>query len=353
MFAYAARRLLIMIPTLVLITLVVFLVVKLAPGNPFSVDQASSSGAAGKMDPVDYEALLQRYGLDRPWYVQYWRWLSSAATGSFGDSFSERRPVTEVFFGAPLKAYGGEGGFFAKTGDAFGRFLGSKLGATLLLNLLALFFMVIIAVPIGFRAAVKQGGWFDRVSGVVLYMLYSLPNFWVAVLLIILVGVQWKLLPFTGMHSDGYEAMGAAAKFADLLRHALLPAICLAYGSLAFIARFTRSSLLEVIRQDYVRTARAKGLPERTVLYRHALRNALIPLLTLAGILVPTLVSGSIIIEQIFAWPGLGQLYIKAIATRDYPVIMANAFLGAVVVLVTTLLTDLSYALADPRVRYE
>lgn len=330
MTTYALRRLILMVPTLLLITAVVFAVVKLAPGNPFSAASGSAEGAVKQMNPEDYQALLQRYGLDRPWYIQYGRWLGSLAAGSLGDSFSERRPVAEVFFGGGL---------------------GSRFAATFLLNLLSVLLMVAIALPVGLHAAARRGGWFDRLSGVLLYMLYSLPNFWIAVLLILLVGVQWKLLPFIGMRSDGYESLGAAGQVLDFFKHAALPAVCLAYGGLAFTARFARGSLLEVLKQDYIRTARAKGLPERLVLYRHALRNAAIPLLTLAGLLLPALISGSVIIEQIFAWPGLGQLYVSAIYTRDYPVIMAMTLLGAAAVLISNLLTDLAYGAADPRVR--
>lgn len=330
MTTYLLRRILLMVPTLLLITTVVFAVVKLAPGNPFSAAQSSAEGAVKQMNPEDYQSLLRRYGLDRPWYIQYGRWLGGLATGSLGDSFSERRPVSEVFFAGGL---------------------GSRFGATLLLNLVSVLLMVAVAIPIGIRAAARRGGWFDRTSGVGLYMLYSLPNFWIAVLLILLVGVHWKLLPFIGMHSDGYESFGAAGQALDFLKHAALPALCLAYGGLAFTARFARASLLEILEQDYIRTARAKGLSERVVLYRHALRNAMIPLLTLAGLLLPALISGSVIIEQIFAWPGLGQLYVNAIYTRDYPVIMAMTLLGAVAVLLSNLLTDAAYAFADPRVR--
>lgn len=330
MTTYLLRRLLLMIPTMLLITAVVFAVLKIAPGNPFSAAQMSAEGAVKQMNPDDYQALLQRYGLDRPWYVQYGRWLGNLLVGSLGDSFSERRPVSEVFFGGGMH---------------------SRFGATLTLNLVALLLMTAVALPVGLHAAAKRGGWFDRLSAVVLYMLYSLPSFWIAVLLILLVGVQWKLLPVMGMRSDGYEALGAGGKILDFLKHAALPAICIAYGGLAFMARFARASLLEVLKQDYIRTARAKGLSERVVLYRHALRNATIPLLTLAGLLLPGLISGSVIIEQVFAWPGLGQLYVAAIYTRDYPIIMAMTLMGAAAVLLSNLLTDAAYAFADPRVR--
>jgi peptide/nickel transport system permease protein len=346
---YLFRRLALMVPTLLLITAVVFAVVKLAPGNPFSMGQASGEAAVKQMNPQDYESLLKRYGLDRPWYVQYGRWLKNAATGDFGDSFSERRPVGEVFFNAPLKALEEK----SSPGAALDQLLSSKFGATLFLNLLSLLLMTAVALPVGLRAAARRGGWFDRVSGVLLYALYSLPNYWVAVLLILLVGVKLQWLPFIGMRSDGFEALSTAGKALDLLKHAALPALCLSYGGLAFISRFARGAVLDVLGQDYIRTARAKGLDERRVLYRHALRNALIPLLTLFGLMLPALISGSVIIEQIFSWPGLGQMYVKAIYTRDYPLIMAESLLGALAVLASNLITDVAYAFADPRVRLE
>lgn len=338
MWAYAARRILLMVPTFVLITLVVFLVVKAAPGNPFSAARSTGEGAVRQMNPADYEAMLARYGLDRPWYVQYGKWLGTLLSGSLGESFSERRPVSQVLFGA------GRGG---------GGFLGSPLGATLCLNGLALLLMAGLAVPVGLRSALRPGGVFDRAASGVLYILYSLPNFWIAVLLILLFGVKWDLLPFMGMRSDGYDSLGPAARVLDVLRHALLPAVCLAYGGMAFVARFTRGAVLETLSRDFVRVARAKGLSERQVLFRHAFRNALLPMLTLGGLLVPALVSGSVIVESLFAWPGLGQMYMKAVFTRDYPLILAESVLGAAVVLASTLAVDLAYSAADPRVRRE
>ncbi len=351
MLGYTARRLLLMVPTLLLITVVVFAVVKLAPGNPFSVLQVPGEGPSRQMNPEDYQAMLHRYGLDRPWPVQYWRWLRTLASGSLGESFSQRRPVSDVLFGGAERAFSAGLPPAAAASSFLRRLAESPFGATVQLNLLALLLMVAVAFPVGLRAAVRRGSAFDRISSVLLYGLYSLPNFWVAVLLIVLVGVHWRLLPFIGMHSDGSGAMGPLAQAWDFLRHAALPALCLAYGGLAFVARFTRGTILETLNQDYVRTARAKGLTERAVLRRHAIRNALIPLLTLAGLLLPSLVSGSVIIEEIFAWPGLGRLFVQAIYARDYPVILAESVLGAVAVLLSTLAADLACAAADPRVR--
>jgi peptide/nickel transport system permease protein len=341
---YTLRRLLLMVPTLVLIMTVVFAVVKAVPGGPFSAPQGAGEGTVRRMNPEDYQALLARYGLDRPWYDQYLLWLRGAATGSFGDSFAYRTPVLRLIFSDPSAS--GRVGFLAG-------FTASRFAATLFLNALAMALVFAVALPVGFRAAARRGGWFDRTTSWVLYGLYAMPNFWLAVLLIILFGVHWRVLPFLGMHSDGYAGLSAAAKVLDVLRHAVLPAVCLAAGSMAFLARFARGVVADVLGQDYIRTARAKGLGERDVLLRHAARNALIPLLTLLGLLLPALISGSVIIEQIFAWPGLGQLTIQSIEARDYPVIMALALLGAVAVLVSNLLTDLSYHLADPRLRLE
>ncbi len=353
MLKVALRRLALMVPTLFLIMTVVFAVVKLAPGNPFSAVRAGGGRLGGRLNPADYRALLHRYGLDRPWYVQYGLWLKRVCTGSLGDSFAQRRPVGEVFFGtadsqdagSPANPSGGRG--------PLERIVVSPVGATLFLNGLALFILLLVAVPAGLRSAAAPGGWFDRVSGVIMYVLYALPNFWLAVLLIMLVGVRWHLHPFIGMTSDGFAGLSAAGKAVDLFRHALLPAVCLACGGMAYIARYTRGTVLDVMGRDYIRTARAKGLASQTVLVKHGLRNAMVRMLTLAGLLVPALVSGSVIIEPIFAWPGLGQLYLQSIYSRDYPVILAESLLGAVVVLVSMLAVDLAYAWADPRVRVE
>lgn len=338
MWAYAARRILLMVPTFLLITAVVFLAAKASPGNPFSAARSTGEGAVRQMNPADYETMLVRYGLDRPWYVQYGKWLGTLLSGSLGESFSERRPVSQVLFGV---------------GPSGGGFLGSPLGATLCLNGLALLLMAGLAIPVGLRSALRPGGFFDRAASAVLFVLYSLPNFWIAVLLILLLGVKWDLLPFMGMRSDAYDSLGPAARLLDVLRHALLPAVCLAYGGMAFVARFTRGAVLEALSRDFVRVARAKGLSARQVLFRHAFRNALLPMLTLGGLLVPALVSGSVIIESLFAWPGLGQLYMKAVFTRDYPLILAESVLGAAVVLGSTLAVDLAYSAVDPRVRRE
>jgi peptide/nickel transport system permease protein len=189
-------------------------------------------------------------------------------------------------------------------------------------------------------------------SGIILYILYSLPNFWIALLLIIVFGVRLKWLPFLGNISLDTKGFSSFEYLVDHLKHLVLPVVCMTYGSFAYLSRFTRSVMLEAIRQDYVRTARAKGLKEKTVILKHAFRNSLISILTHFGLVFPLLLSGSVILENIFAWPGIGRLFFEAILTRDYPTIMGEAFFSALLVLLGTLLADLLYAAADPRIRY-
>jgi len=199
---------------------------------------------------------------------------------------------------------------------------------------------------------VKQDGWFDKSSGVTLYALFAIPSYVMAVLLIYFVGVRWDLLPFRGMTSDDFDSMTFVGQAGDLIAHFLLITFCYTYTSIAFDSRFVRGNLLEVLRQDYVRTARAKGLPERVVVLKHAFRNTFIPLLTRLGFMVPALISGSVILEVIFTWPGLGRLFFDGIMGRDYPVMMASIVITSSLVLVGILLADLLYAWADPRISY-
>jgi peptide/nickel transport system permease protein len=212
---------------------------------------------------------------------------------------------------------------------------------------------LVFAVPLGLYSAVRQYSLFDKVGGTVLYMLYSLPEFWVAIVLIMVVGVKLEWLPFFGMESIGARESGLFPLLWDRILHLILPAICLTYGSVAYLSRFVRGSTLEVIRQDYIRTARAKGLDDASVVYRHVFKNTLIPMLTLLGILLPTLISGSVILEYIFSWPGIGQLFFEAVLSRDYPTVMGLSFLTAVLVLASTLVADLLCAWADPRITYD
>jgi peptide/nickel transport system permease protein len=254
-------------------------------------------------------------------------WVKRLATLDFGTSFLDHRPVIDKIL--------------------------ERLPATIILNTVSLVIAFFLSVPLGLYSAVRQNSTFDKVGGTTLYLLYSLPEFWVALLLIMLLGVKLRLLPFHGMESIDAHTLGFARYWWDRTLHMILPIICLTYGSLAYLSRFVRGSSLDVIRQDYIRTARAKGLDENRIVYRHVLRNTMIPILTLLGLLLPTLISGSIIIESIFSWPGIGNLFFDAARARDYPVVMGLSFITAILVLVSTLLADLLYAWADPRVTYQ
>lgn len=325
MLVYTLRRLAYLVPTLFGITVVTFLIISLAPGDPADLVQSGAVSSAVSMEA--YNDMLRLYGLDEPIHVRYLIWLKRLATLDFGRSFLDHRPVMEKIW--------------------------ERLPPTLILNLASLTLSLLLALPLGLYSAVRQYSLFDKVGGTVLYMLYSLPEFWVAIVLITIFGVELDLLPFIGMESIGAREAGFLARLWDRFLHMVLPTVCLTYGSLAYLSRFVRGSTLEVIRQDYIRTARAKGLDDARIVYRHVFRNTLIPVLTLLGILLPTLISGSVILEYIFSWPGIGQLFFEAVLSRDYPTVMGLSFLSAVMVLLSTLLADLLYAWADPRITYD
>ena len=325
MLNYTLRRLAYLVPTLLGITVVTFFIVNLTPGDPITALRGGMVQA--RISPEAYDQMLSLYGLDKPIHVRYFTWLKRLMTLDFGDSFRNQRPVTELIL--------------------------ERLPATLILNIASLFIALLISIPLGLYSALRQNSLFDKINGAVLYMLYSLPDFWVALLLIILFGVKLKLLPIFGMETIHSQDLGFVEYWADRIRHMILPTVCLTYGSLAFLSRFVRGSTLEVIQQDYVRTARAKGLKEDTIVYGHVFRNTLIPILTLMGLLLPTLISGSIILEAIFSWPGIGALFYESVLARDYPTIMGLSFITSLLVLLSTLLADLLYAWADPRVTYQ
>jgi peptide/nickel transport system permease protein len=228
-----------------------------------------------------------------------------------------------------------------------------RLPNTFLLALLALILALILASPAGLLSAVRPNRWFDRSSGLTFLLLYSLPSFWAALLLMQLFSVKLQILPLYGMTSPEYDQLPLLGKIADRIVHLVLPVITLAYAQLAIFARFSRSALLEVIHQDFIVAARAKGLSESAVVLRHAFRNALIPLITLLGFVIPYLISGSVIVEQLFQWDGVGKLFFQSVLDRDYPTIMGLTVLTAVFTLIANLAVDLLYRVADPRIRVE
>jgi peptide/nickel transport system permease protein len=318
---YIGRRLALAIPTLAGIVVLVFLLLHLAPGSPASAAGSAESGR--RVSAAAREEMRRLYGLDRPLPERFAQWISRVVRLDLGESFVDHRPVSER--------------------------IREGLPATLALNGLALFFTLAIAVPVGVAAGGRPEGLFDRASAIALFALYSMPVFWAALLLQTLLSVELGWLPLYGISSD--PAPAGLAGIVDRLAHLALPVTCLTYGSLAFFARLVRAGVLEARSQDFVTAALARGVSRRAALWRHAFRNALLPLITLLGLLLPGLLSGSVIVERIFAWPGLGRLYFDSILSRDYPVVLGLSLVGAVATLLATLAADVAYALADPRVR--
>ena len=304
------------------ITVISFWVIHLAPGKPTDLQTTLNPGASA----VARERLEKIYGLDQPIHVQYGQWVTRMARLDFGRSMSgDSRPVWDK--------------------------IAERLPLTFGMNIVSLFLTLAVAIPIGVASAWRQGGAFDRLSTVVVFVGFAMPSFWLALLLMRQFGIVWPVLPISGLTSLGFAKLGFWDKTWDLCRHLALPVFLYTFGSLAGMSRFMRTSMLEVLRQDYILTARAKGLPARTVIFRHAMRNALLPVITILGLSVPGLIGGSVIIESIFSLPGLGQLFYQAVMSRDYPLIMGSLVLGAVLTLAGNLLADAGYGLADPRIR--
>jgi peptide/nickel transport system permease protein len=323
MALFALRRLVLAIPLLIGITFISFLVIQLAPGGPFDYLRSEETG----QDPKLIERLNAEYGLDKPMPVQYARWLSRIARLDFGRSFQpDNRPVLHK--------------------------IGERLPITLFLNILQLLIIFFLAIPIGVASATRQYSLFDKVTTVFVFIGFATPDFWLALLLMILFGVNLDWLPISGLRSLNYEYFTFWRQQWDFVSHLILPVAVAAFGGLAGLSRYMRQSMLEVIRQDYVQTARAKGLAEPVVIGKHALRNALLPVVTILGLSLPGLIGGSIIIESIFAIPGMGQLMVQSVFSRDYPVIMGNLVIVATLTLLANLFADLAYGIVDPRIRF-
>ncbi len=323
MAAYLMRRMLMGLLTLWLITFVVFGLIRNMPGTPL---QLEGENLDQKIDPADIERMKKNYGLDLPWHKAYVVWLGNVLRLDLGRSFSQRQPVLKL--------------------------IGERVGPTLLISLSSLVLTYLLSIPLGLYCSAKSGKPSERAVGTLLYMLYSLPAFVAALLLLMLLSYRMDWFPLRGMKSDNYNQLGSWQQFKDVVWHAVLPIVCATYGSLAYYTRFVRANLQEVVRQDYIRTARAKGAGPLRVLVLHAFRNTLIPLVTLIGLTMPYLISGSIILEQVFDWPGMGRMYFESISTRDYPLIMGLTLLFSVVALLGQLLADVLYAVVDPRVSY-
>jgi peptide/nickel transport system permease protein len=319
-----------MIPTLLGITILSFFIIHLAPGKPTDVLTEMNP----KITPEARAKLEKYYGLDKPVYVQYGMWLKRIVKLDFGESFStDRRPVME------------------KIWDIKQKLIDRRLFITFLINLISMFVIFIIAIPIGISSATHQHSTLDKISTVFWFIGFAMPSFWFALLLMMFFGVHHDWLPISGFKSLNYESLTLSGQIWDRTQHLILPVFVSSFGGVAGFSRYMRSSMLEVIRQDYIITARAKGLPERTVIYKHALRNSLLTIITLLGLSVPGLIGGSVIFENIFGIPGMGQLFYMSVMMRDYPLVMGILTIGAVLTLVGNLLADIGYMIADPRIR--
>jgi peptide/nickel transport system permease protein len=319
---YCVKRALLSVPLLLGITLLSFGILHLAPGNPVQAEMAMNP----KMGAESLKALRKLYGLDDPLPTQYLRWLGRLARLDFGNSFRDQRKVSEKIL--------------------------ASLPATLLLNGAALCLVFGIGVPLGIHSAAKAGTRTDRAFTAFSFFAYAVPSFWLALLLQLALGVWLGILPISGYSSlDSWNASWFRS-LGDVLWHLLLPLTVTGFGAWASISRYMRNSMLEALGQDYIRTARAKGLGETQVLLRHALPNALLPMVTILGMALPGLIGGSVIIETIFAWPGMGRLFWEAATGYDYPVVMGLTVLGAVLTLLGNFLADVAYAALDPRIRF-
>ena len=319
---FLVRRLLVVVPLLIGITFVSFIVISLAPGGPLDFLE----GESPDLSPEVKKQLTELYGLDKPLVVQYWSWLTRLARLDFGRSFlPDGKPVLTK--------------------------IGERLPVTLLLNIVEMIIILAVAVPIGILSAVRQGSGFDKVTTMFVFIGFATPDFWLALLLMSFFGAQLGWLPISGLRSMNWEYLSFWGQQLDFISHLALPIVVATFGGLAGFSRYMRQSMLEVVRQDYVQTARAKGLSEQVVIGKHALRNALLPVVTILGLSLPGLIGGSVIIESIFAIPGMGQLMVQSIYARDYPVVMGNLVVVAVLTLFANLFADIAYGFVDPRIR--
>jgi peptide/nickel transport system permease protein len=319
MTSFILRRLLHMFITLVGISIISWIIITQAPGSPIALTMDP------KVSPKIIEQMEKNYDLDKPVYQQYFLWIKKLFTGKLY-SFKDGRPVMEK--------------------------IGERIWNTLLLNLVATLIIFSLAIPLGIFSAKRQYTFLDHLGTFGAFLGLSIPGFWLAYL-IILGTVELFGYPVLGMRSFVTEGFGMAEIVLDRIWHLMLPALIMAIHGIAGLSRYTRSSMLEVIRQDYIRTAKAKGVPEETVYYKHGLKNALLPIITLFGFLIPGLIGGSIIMESVFAWPGIGRLAYQAVLARDYPVVMTILTISAVLTLIGNFIADILYGIADPRIRYQ
>ncbi len=321
---YILKRLLQAVPLLFGIATVTFFIVHLAPGDP--MDMFLDARYRRQIDPEVIELLRQKYGLDQPIHVQFVKWVGNLAQGDLGESFRYRRPVSDL--------------------------IAERVPYTLQLTVLALLLDALVGIALGIISAVKQYSLLDKSVTVGSLIVYSIPGFWLALMLVLVFSVNLGWLPTSQTRSLDYELLSWSEKLLDQLWHLVLPVFVLGIGSAAGTARYMRNRLLEVLSEEYILAARARGLKERAVILKHAFRNALIPIITIYGMSLPFLLGGAVLIERVFAWPGMGLLAVEAVGSRDYPVILATSMMGGVLVILGNLLADITYAIVDPRVSY-
>lgn len=319
---YILRRILVSIPTLIGISILTFAIIHLAPGGPLSFMLEMQV----EVDPEMIVYMEQQLGLDKPIYIQYFIWLGNIVTGDLGLSYISHIPVSTMI-------------------TAFWK-------NTLKLALVGLTISMLISVPIGIISAVKKDSIIDNASRIISLLGVSLPNYWLGLILILFFSLRLGWFPVFGIRTIGATYSNVFENIYDQLIHMVLPVLTATFGGSALTIRLVRSSMLDVLNQDYIRTARAKGVKERVVIYKHALRNALLPIVTLVGLSMGFILSGSVTLETVFAWPGLGRYMVESTFLRDYPAIMAMTMIIATMVVLSNLITDITYAILDPRIRY-
>jgi peptide/nickel transport system permease protein len=321
MIGYIFKRLLNIIPVFFGITLISFMVIHLSPGKPTELMMELNPKAAHEAQ----ERMEEIFGLDQPLYIQYFRWLKNIFIMDFGVSFVDGRPVAEK--------------------------IKERMPITILINVLAIVVIMGAALPIGIKSAVERGSLYDRLSTVFVFICFAIPSVWLALMLMSTFGLRLGWFPVSGIYSLDFENFSPIGKVLDVAHHLALPVVVASIGGLAGFSRYMRQSMLNVLDQDYIRTARAKGLPEDIVIKKHALGNALLPIVTILGLSIPGLISGSVIFESIFNIPGMGRLMVESVFTRDYNTIMAGLVLSAFLTLAGNLLADIAYFYIDPRIR--
>jgi peptide/nickel transport system permease protein len=320
---YILKRVLLMIPVLFGITVITFAIIHLTPGGFTKANMQMDT----RISPDSINKLKALYGLDQPVHVQYVKWLSRFVRLDFGESFIDNRPVLDKVM--------------------------ERLPATLLLNITAMIIIFFFGILIGVTSALKRNSFYDKTMTFLTFIGYSMPAFWLALILMLVFGVNLGWFPISGITSVNFTQMGVIDKIMDVVSHMVLPVFVTAFGGLAYISRYVKSSMVETLSQQYIKAAYAKGLPENRIVFKSALKNSLLPVITLLGLSLPGLIGGSFIFETIFAWPGMGRLAYESAISFDYPVIMGVVTVAAFLTLLGNLLADVAYAMVDPRIRYK